>query len=253
MTTLAQSARSEPHANELEPGLPPALLLLTGFTVLLFVVALAMTLFYAPTEANMGAVQRVFYFHVASVYGGALAFLVTAISGLGYLLTGRLLWDRAGHSAVEVGLALLTMTLLSGPVWAHYVWGKAWTWDPNLTSTLTMWLAYAAYLMLRQGITDPQRRARFSAVYGLIAFASVIMTFFGVSMTTTSIQPVVASGGGAFSGLSSRMGQTLNVSIVTFVFIFATLFWHRMRLAALAERVERARIRVFYGEGVDHD
>jgi heme exporter protein C len=222
-------------------------LALTALTVGALLVASYMAFAYAPTELNMGAVQRVLYFHVASVYAGALAFAVTALCGGVYLLSARTWWDRAAASAAEVGLMMLTMTLLSGPVWAHYAWGKAWTWDPKLTSALTMWLAYAAYLMLRKGIADPQRRARFSGVYGLVAFASVIMTFFGISMTATSIQPVTMQNGGGLFGWGSRMGQAMVVSQAAFVLLFATFFWYRLRLAALAERIERLRMRAIYG------
>jgi heme exporter protein C len=153
-----------------------------------------------------------------------------------------------GHSAVEVGLALLTMTILSGPIWARFAWNTWWTWDPKLTSAAVMWLAYAAYLMLRQGVEDPNRRARFGAVYGIISFSSVIMTFLGVRLIERTIHPAVigpsaATAQGDF-GMSSRMLQTMLFSFFTFTVVFVTLLMHRMRLERLSDRVNAIKARM---------
>jgi len=111
-----------------------------------------------------------------------------------------------------------------------------------------MWLSYAAYLMLRQGIEDPTRRARFGAVYGIIAFASVIMVFFGVRFITATIHPVVigqsASTAEGDFGMTARMLHAMLFSFVTFTFVFATLLWHRIRLERLSDRVDAIKARL---------
>ncbi len=230
---------------------PAGLIVLTVLTGLMLLAATYMAFIYAPTEATMGAVQRIFYFHVGAAWAGALAFLVTVVAGVAYLMRGQRRWDIVGHSSVEVGLALITMTLASGPVWAQFAWGKPWTWDPKLTASAVMWLSYAAYLMLRQGIEDPTRRARFGAVYGIVAFSSVIMVFFGVRFISATIHPVVVGGSagtpeGEF-GMTARMLHAMIFSFVTFTFVYATLLWHRIRLEHLSDRVERLKARLFSG------
>jgi heme exporter protein C len=220
---------------------PVGLTILTAFTALMLLAATYMAFLYAPTELNMGAVQRIFYFHVGAAWAGALAFAVVVVAGVAYLITGQRSWDIVGHSSVEVGLALITITLTSGPVWAQFAWGKPWTWDPKLTSSAVMWLSYAAYLMLRQGIEDPTRRARFGAVYGIIAFASVIMTYFGVRFVEATIHPVVVGPTAGTPetdvGMTPRMLQAMMFSFLTFTFVFFTLLWHRIRLERLSDRV----------------
>jgi heme exporter protein C len=215
----------------------------------MLVAASYMAFLYAPTELTMGAVQRIFYFHVGAAWAGALAFGVTVVAGVAYLITQKRSWDIVGHSAVEVGLALITMTLLSGPVWAQFAWGKPWTWDPKLTASAVMWLSYAAYLMLRQGIEDPTRRARFGAVYGIIAFASVIMVFFGVRYIEATIHPVVIGGSASTAkgdfGLATRMVHAMVFSFITYTFVFATLLWHRIRLEKLSDRVNALKARLY--------
>jgi heme exporter protein C len=221
---------------------------LTIFTALMLLVTTYMTFIYAPTEINMGAVQRIFYFHVGAAWAGALAFLVAVIAGIAYLVTGSAKWDRVGHSSIEIGLALITITLASGPVWAQSAWGKAWDWDPKLTATSVMWLSYAAYLMLRQGIEDPTRRARFGAVYSIIAFASVLMTYVGVRFIEATIHPVVIGPSAGVPDTTMRMTDpmrnTMFVSLITFSIVYVTLMWHRIRLETLTERVNTLKARL---------
>lgn len=227
---------------------PVGLTVLTLFTALMLLAATYMAFVYAPTEQTMGAVQRIFYFHVGAAWAGALGFLVTVVAGVAYLVSGRRSWDIVGLSSVEVGLALVTMTLASGPVWAQFAWGKPWTWDPKLTSAAVMWLSYAAYIMLRQGIEDPTRRARFGAVYGIIAFASVIVVYVGVRFIEATIHPTVIGASASTAqgnfGLAARMLHAMIFSFVTFTFVFATLLWHRIRLEQLSDRVKLIKARL---------
>jgi heme exporter protein C len=225
---------------------PKLLTVLDIVTVILLLVATGMVFFYAPEEAVMGQVQRVFYFHVASAWVGMLAFLVAAIVGIAYLRTADRKWDIAGVSAVEIGMVFALITIISGSIWARPVWNTWWTWDPRLTTATIMELIYAAYLLLRQGIEDPDRRARFGAVYAIIGFLSVPLTFFSARLFRT-IHPVVIGTNqpgatGAFD-MTPLMLQTFLFSLLTFSVIFADLFWHRIRLGRLADRVEQMKLK----------
>jgi heme exporter protein C len=225
---------------------PRLLTLLDIFTVTLLLIATGMVFFYAPTEAVMGQVQRVFYFHVAAGWVGMLSFLVAAIAGIVYLSTGRRNWDIVGLSAVEIGVAFIFINIITGSIWARPIWNTWWTWDPRLTTATVMQLIYLAYLMLRQGIEDPDRRARFGAVYAIVGFVSVPLTFFSARMLRT-IHPIVISGGnplgeGTFD-MTPRMLQTFLFSLLTFSFIFATLLWHRVRLGRLSDYVEQMKMK----------
>lgn len=226
---------------------PSALKALTGLTLALFAVALGMVLFYAPREAVMGEVQRVFYFHVSAGWVGAIAFLVTAIAGALYLWRSDRTWDRVAVASVEIGVIFTLINIVSGSIWARPVWNTWWTWDPRLVTATIMELIYIAYLMLRQGIEDPERRARFGSVYGIVGFISVPITFLSIRLLRT-IHPVVIGAGdpsaeGSFD-MTPRMLQTFMFSLLTFTFVYATLLWHRLRLQRLVERVEELKIKV---------
>jgi heme exporter protein C len=224
---------------------PKLLTVLDIVAVVMLLAATAMVFFYAPMEAVMGQVQRVFYFHVASAWVGMLAFMVAAIVGIAYLRTGDRKWDIAGVSAIEIGMVFALITIISGSIWARPIWNTWWTWDPRLTTATIMELIYAAYLLLRQGIEDPDRRARFGAVYAIIGFLSVPLTFFSARLFRT-IHPVVIGTNqpGATGGfdMTPLMLQTFLFSLLTFSVLFADLFWHRIRLGRLADRVEQMKL-----------
>lgn len=215
-------------------------------TAILFAIGTYMVFFYAPTEAVMGDVQRVFYFHVAAGWVGMLSFLVAAIVGIAYLRSGDLKWDIAGVAAVEIGIIFAFINVVTGAIWARPIWNTWWTWDPRLTTATIMLLIYAAYLLLRQGVDDPDRRARFGAVYAIIGFLSVPLTFFSARLFRT-IHPVVIgssdpSAQGAFD-MTPMMLQTFLFSLFIFSVLFADLMWHRVRLGKLAEKVEQLKLK----------
>ena len=227
---------------------PTALKILYTVTVILLLAATGMVFFYAPLEAVMGQVQRVFYFHVAAGWVGMLGFLVAAVVGGIYLKTGDRKWDIAGLAAVEIGMAFAFINIVTGAIWARPIWNTWWTWDPRLTTATIMELIYAAYLMLRSGIEDPDRRARFGAVYAIIGFISVPLTFFSARLFRT-IHPVVIGTNqpgaeGAFD-MTPRMLQTFLFSLLTFSFIFGSLLWHRIRLGRLADKVEQLKMKSY--------
>ena len=226
---------------------PRLLNILDIITVLLFVIATGMVFLYAPMEIVMGQVQRVFYYHVASAWVGMLGFLVAAVAGIGYLRTGKRSWDNVSLASVEISVVFLIVAIITGSIWARPIWNTWWTWDPRLTTTTIMVLIYAAYLMLRSGIEDPDRRARFGAVYAIIGFISVPLTFLSIRIFRT-IHPVVIGSGdpgaeGSFD-MSTRMLHTFIFSLIVFSIIFVDLLWHRTRLGGLADKVEQLKLKL---------
>ena len=226
---------------------PKALTILDWITGILFITAILGVFFYAPLEAVMGWVQKVFYFHVAAGWTGMLGFLVSAVAGVLYLVKKEPRWDRVGFAGVEIGMVFMLICILTGSIWARPIWNTWWTWDPRLTTATIMELIYAAYLLLRQGVEEPERRARFGAVYAIIGFISVPLTFLSIRIFRT-IHPVVIGSNdpgaaGAFD-MTPRMMQVFMFSLVAFSFIFADILWHRIRLGALADHVEQKKIQL---------
>src|SRR4030042_2369812 len=146
---------------------PRLLTILDVITILLFLAAVGMVFFYAPLEAIMGQVQRVFYFHVANAWVGMLGFMVAAIAGIAFLRKGDRKWDIVGLSAIEISFVFFFTAIVSGSIWARGSWGTWWTWDQRLTTAAISELVYAAYFLLRQGIEDQHRPAHSGLVVPL--------------------------------------------------------------------------------------
>ncbi len=226
---------------------PTALKVLDLVSVILLAVAAYLALVYAPEEAVMGQVQRVFYFHVATAWTGLLGFVAAGVAGILYLTSHDEKWDEIEVAAVEISLVFFFITIVLGSIWARPIWNTWWTWDPRLTTAAVTELIYVAYFMLRQGIEDPGRRARFGAVYTIVGAVSAPVTFFAIRLFRT-IHPVVIGSGdpgaqGSFA-MSSPMLLAFFFALFTFTVIFIDLFWNRIRLGRLANRVEELKLSI---------
>ncbi|MEE9616260.1 MAG: cytochrome c biogenesis protein CcsA [Anaerolineae bacterium] len=223
-------------------------LLLSGFSTVAVLIALGMAFLYAPREMTMGEVQRIFYFHVASAWVGFFAFFVTFLAGIGYLVRGERRWDILALSSVEIGLTFIAMTVITGSLWARPAWGTYWTWEPRLTISAVQLLIYIAYSMLRASIDSPERRARFAAVYGIVAFVTVPLSWFAIRWWRTVHPDILTSGEGM--AITSPMMHTLLASLAAFTLLYATILRQRMRLERAADALARLRLQVENRKGI---
>src|SRR2546430_8972549 len=163
--------------------LPP----LTGLTML---GALAIVFLVVPTEADMGIVQRIFYFHVSSAWVAFLGFFLVAAASAVYLWNGSPAADRLAYAAAEVGVLFCTLVLVTGPIWARPIWGVWWTWDPRLTMTVVLWAIYSSYLMLRAFGGGDAAIARYAAVLGIVGVLDIPLIVVSVRLLR-GIHPAV--------------------------------------------------------------
>jgi heme exporter protein C len=229
------------------PPKPTALKILDWTSLALLAIATYMVFFYAPMERVMGNVQRVFYFHVATGWVGFLSFFIAVVVGIIFLRTKDLKWDVVGLAAVEIGLVFSFINIVTGSIWARPIWNTWWTWDPRLVTATIMELIYFAYLMLRQGIENPVQQARFGAVYAILGFTSVPISFLSIRIWRT-IHPVVIGSGnpnaeGTFD-MSPDMRTVFFFSLFVFTVIFVDLLWNRIRLGQYGEKIEQLRLKL---------
>jgi len=146
-----------------------------------------------------------------------------------------------------VGLVFISAALLAGSLWARPTWGTYWTWEPRLTISALQWLVYVAYLMLRGAVDDSERRARFGAVYGIIASATVPLSWFAIRWWRTIHPELLVAGRGM--ALAPRMGWALLAAVVASTLLYANLLLARVRLESAQDQLEslRGRLRVLGG------
>lgn len=223
---------------------PTLLKILDYVSILLLAVATYLALVFAPTEQVMGNVQRVFYFHIGTAWTALLGFIFAAVLGILYLVTKNIKWDILEVAAVEISVVFFLITIMLGSIWARPAWNTWWTWDPRLTTAAVTELIYVAYFMLRAGVEDPERRARFGAVYTLVGGVSAPITFMAIRLFR-SIHPVVI---GAANDNQEKMNMTPDMltaflfALFAFTVIFIDLLWNRVRLGQLEAKVEQLKL-----------
>lgn len=228
---------------------PTGLRILTIVTVIGVLLALYMGLFYAGTDATQGHVQRIFYIHMTSFFGTFLAFGATVFGGIQYLRTRKLKWDSLAISGVEVGLVLSLVNLFTGIFWMRPIWNTWWVWDPRLTSAAIMCLTYAAYLVLRNGIENADRRRRLASIYGILAISTVILTLVIIRIRPDTIHPTVIGespqNAQGTPSMTPSMTQALLVNLPVWgLLVPITLMWFRVRLQNSIEQLNAYKARI---------
>lgn len=187
-------------------------------TYALWMVIAWMTCFWVPSDTRQGIAQRIFYFHVPTAWVSFFCFGVAFYQSIKYLLRRNLKSDSMASAYAVVGWVFTTGVLITGPLWAKPIWGKFWDWsDQRLVTYFILWMAYAAYILLRMGISDPQKKARFSAVLAIIAFLDVPLVYLAIRIWNTTSHPQAVIGGSAKSGLfSSEMKITFFTCLAAF-------------------------------------
>ncbi|HTD62587.1 MAG TPA: cytochrome c biogenesis protein CcsA [Gemmatimonadaceae bacterium] len=195
-------------------------------------------IWFTPIEARQGPAQKIFYVHPPSAFVGMYVGF-----GLMALASGVYLWlhdDRAdllAESSGEVGLAFLTVALVTGPIWGKTVWGAWWTWDARLTSTLFLWFLVAGYLVLRGAIEDPELRARYSAVLALLSVPLILFIHLSVYFFRT-LHPMPIVFKPSEPSLTPEMLTTFALAFLAMLILYIALVRARYRLALVRAHVE---------------
>ena len=197
------------------------LTLLTGGALF---AAQAMIWLYAPVEASMGPVQKIFYLHLPLAWWAFIAFFIVFAASLGFLWKRKAEFDILAAAAAEVGVLFTVLVLITGSIWGRASWNTWWTWDPRLTTALVMCFAYIAYLGLRQAWIPSPRREVMCAVLGILAFADVPLVFASARLWRSIHPAVFASSGG---GMPAEMVWTLAAGLLAWGGLTALLVGHR--------------------------
>ena len=192
----------------------------------------------APTEATMGPVQRIFYYHVPSAWVAGLCFFVNFLASVAYLVSRGSKADALAAASAEVGVVFCTIVLITGPIWARPVWGIWWTWDARLTTTLVLWLIYVSYLILRRFAAGSQTQV-LSAVLSVFGFLDVPIVYMSIRWFRTQ-HPSPVIGGGEGSGLDPTMWHAVLWNWLAFSCLALLLVMVRYRLQRMEETVEAA-------------
>lgn len=191
----------------------------------------------APPDALQGVYSRLINIHVPSLWLAFLAFAVTAVGSIMWLIRKDLRWDRLASSSVEVGVVFSAIGIFTGMVWGQAVWGTAWDWgDPRLATTAMMFFVYVGYIALRAAVDDPRVRARRSAILGAIAVVQVPLVYFSVNLFRTLHQTQSLRPDG--STMPAEMLTAMLINVAAFTLLYVALLGARMYVARLEQERE---------------
>ena len=189
----------------------------------------------SPADIDQGDAVRIMYVHVPTVWLAYLAFIVTAVcSGL-YLFGRRhsLGFDRVAGASAEIGVVFMALTLISGSLWGRITWGVYWQWDARLTTTALLFVTYIGYLAVRGLDGTRERRARRSAVIGLLAVVEIPLVHWSVRLWRSLHQEATILDTDLDVDIDGLMLFTLFSGVVAFTLLFVWLLLHRTRTIAL--------------------
>jgi len=207
----------------------------------------------SPADSVQGELVRIMYVHVPSAWLAYLAFFVTFIGSVAYLLTRDLRWDRIAAASAEIGVYFTGLAISLGMIWAKPTWGVWWTWDARLTLTAIMFFVYLGYLALRRTTEDPVLRAGRASVLGVLGAIQIPLVHFSVIWWRTLHQPpsIIRPDGPAIQ--DPLMLVALIGGVVAFTIVYVSLMVKRIELIHLEDRksaVESAIERPVAGEAV---
>jgi len=207
---------------------------LAVLTFILMAASLYAAFVYAPTEPKMGHIQRIFYIHMGTVWVATVAFMLVFAASVMYLWKGTRKWDILAYCSAEIGVIFLTITILTGSIWAKPVWGTWWTWEPQLTTTFILWILYIVYLVLRSSAGSDTKKAKFAAVFGIIAFIDLPLVYASVRVMR-GISPVVFGPGGG--GIAPQMMHALLINLAACSLLFVLLLLERIDLERMSDEL----------------
>ncbi|HEY5113053.1 MAG TPA: cytochrome c biogenesis protein CcsA [Coriobacteriia bacterium] len=211
----------------------PALFVGAG---IFLVVGLLLAFLYAPIDAStMVYSQKIFFYHAPIAETALVAFGVAFVAAILYLRSQDPRWDRLGVVSVRLGLVFSLLVMATGMIWGKAAWGIWWDWEPRLTTFLLVCFLYVAYFVLRSVVEEEQRRATFAAVFSIIAFIDVPITFFATRFLPAGMHPTVITMGG--TGMPGSMFVSFFISMIGMTLLLVALIRRDLVVEELKDRV----------------
>lgn len=185
--------------------------------------------------------QKIFYLHVPVAIASFAAMGCGAYRALRFLMTKDRIHDVRSRTAMQVTLVFIVATMISGDLWTRFEWGVWWVWEPRLTTYFILMLLVIGYFVLRNAIEDPEKSARFAAVFCIIAFVDAPISFLITRLVPSSVHPVVFR---TDSGFPPLMLIPFLFGLAGVLMVALGLYRYALRVNAAADEVEDLKRRL---------
>lgn len=201
-------------------------------------------MYVAPTEATMGPVQRIFYWHVPINIVGEITPYVNMLASIAFLALRRkklplaMKMDAVALASAEVTVLFTGLGLLTGILWGKPAWGIWWTFDARTTTYLLLWLLYVSYLMVRR-YTSGMQSYTLAAVLSVFAGVDVPIVFMSIRWWRTQHPSPVLTGQGS---LDPVMKSAFLWNLLAWTMWSVVLVWARYAVLRRQQATEQARV-----------
>jgi len=192
-----------------------------------------------PADETLRHTVHILFVHVPAAWLAYLAFGITLIGSISYLITRSMKWDHLAGASAEVGVYFTGLTLALGMIWGRSTWGVWWTWDARLVLTAIMFFVYLGYLGLRRSIYEPESRARRAAWLGILGALQIPIVHFSVIWWRGLHQPPTVVRPGEVQ-MDAAYLVSLAVALVAFTITYAVLVRRRIELSRLEDAIDEA-------------
>ena len=176
------------------------------------------------------------FFHVCMWFAMMILFTVSIVFSIRHLSSGKQEYDTIASEATNTGIMFGVLGLITGSLWARYTWGAWWTNDVKLNGAAITMLTYFAYLVLRNALTDEQKRGKVSAVYNIFAYVMMFVFILIYPRMSDSLHP----GNGGNPGFSKYdLDNTMRL-----VFYPAVIGWTLLGVWIMTLRIRIQKIKL---------
>lgn len=209
-----------------------------SITVVVNIVASYAAFVAAPRERTMGDLYRIFYIHTPAAWVCYLTLGVSLLASILFLAKRKIAYDSLAEVSAVLGLFYGVVALITGSIWANVAWGVYWNWDPRETTTLVLWLAYMGYFSLRLSVGNVEKRALTSAVYNILAFSTIPLSYLSIRLWQ-SLHPLPITGGLNLElSITPPMMETLLLNLIASSLVYIYLLRMTYEVRSLQKRVD---------------
>ena len=173
-----------------------------------------------PAIGNLEQTIRNLFFHVPMWFTQLVLITLSGINAVRFLRKPDVSNDLYSLCFAEAGIIFGLLGLVTGAIWANYTWGAPWNNDPKQLGAAIALLIYLAYFVLRNSMTDMDKRSRIAAVYNIFAYFIYVPMIMILPRLTESLHP----GGKGVEGNPGLNGADLDPAM-RMVFWPSVLGW----------------------------
>ena len=164
--------------------------------------------FYIPVPdiGNLQHTIRNIFFHVPMWFSQFTLITISVVYSVLYLRKPMARYDIFASEFSRTGIVFGALGLITGSIWANYTWGVPWNNDPKQLGAAIALLIYLAYFVLRNSMTDVDKRGRVAAVYNIFAYCMYVPLIFVLPRLVESLHP----GGKGVEGNPGLGGEDLD-------------------------------------------